>query len=108
MRCGHCGRKLHVSYSGSNGNTGRYHCRGAQLTHGTDLCIGFGSLRVDQAISGEVLQRLQPPGIEAAIKAIETSAVQAGEKHCHVKLALEQARYEAAHAPAPVRRRRSR
>ena len=46
LRCGHCGRKLHVSYSGSNGNTGRYHCRGAQLNHGTDPCIGFGSLRV--------------------------------------------------------------
>ncbi|WP_292018936.1 recombinase family protein [Mesorhizobium sp.] len=52
LRCGHCGRKLHVSYSGSNGNTGRYHCRGAQLNHGTDPCIGFGSLRVDQAQRG--------------------------------------------------------
>ncbi|MER8887808.1 recombinase family protein, partial [Mesorhizobium sp. M0816] len=98
LRCGHCGRKLHVSYSGSNGNTGRYHCRGAQVNHGTDPCIGFGSLRVDQAVSAEVLQRLQPLGMEAAIKAIETSTVQAGEKRRHVELALEQARYEAAHA----------
>ncbi|RVP18958.1 recombinase family protein [Sinorhizobium meliloti] len=98
LRCGHCGRKLHVSYSGSNGNTGRYHCRGAQVNHGTDPCIGFGSLRVDQAVSAEVLQRLQPLGIEAAIKAIETSTVQAGEKRRHVELALEQARYDAAHA----------
>ena len=30
LRCGHCGRKLHVAYSGENGNTGRYHCRGGQ------------------------------------------------------------------------------
>ena len=28
LRCGHCGRKLHVAYSGKDGNTGRYHCRG--------------------------------------------------------------------------------
>ena len=28
LRCGHCGRKLHVAYSGENGNSGRYHCRG--------------------------------------------------------------------------------
>ncbi|AMX98925.1 hypothetical protein A4R29_05020 [Mesorhizobium ciceri biovar biserrulae] len=43
LRCSHCGRKLHVAYSGRNGNTGRYHCRGAQLNHGTDPCISFGS-----------------------------------------------------------------
>ncbi len=40
----------------------------------------------------------QPLGIEAAITAIETSTIQAGQKRRHVELALEQARYEAAHA----------
>ncbi|MER8760417.1 recombinase zinc beta ribbon domain-containing protein [Mesorhizobium sp. M0976] len=29
LRCGHCGRKLHVAYSGRNGKIGRYHCGGA-------------------------------------------------------------------------------
>jgi DNA invertase Pin-like site-specific DNA recombinase len=98
LRCGHCGRKLHVCYSGRRGNTGRYDCRGALINHGTDPCIGFGSLRVDQAISAEILQRLEPLGIEAALQAVETSAVQASEKRRHVALALEQARYEAVHA----------
>ncbi len=27
LRCGHCGRKLHIAYSGENGSSGRYHCR---------------------------------------------------------------------------------
>jgi excisionase family DNA binding protein len=98
LRCGHCGRKLHVCYSGHKGNTGRYNCRGALINHGTDPCIGFGSLRVDQAISAEVLERLQPLGIEAALQAIEASTQQANEKRRQVTLALEQARYEAAHA----------
>lgn len=98
LRCGHCGRKLHVCYTGGNGNTGRYNCRGALINHGTDPCIGFGSLRVDQAISAEVLERLQPLGIEAALQAVEMSAQQADEKRRQVSLALEQARYEAAHA----------
>ena len=98
LRCGHCGRKLHVCYSGKHGNTGRYNCRGALINHGTDPCIGFGSLRVDQAISVEVLERLQPLGLEAALQAIETSVVQAGEKRRQIALALEQARYEAVHA----------
>ena len=42
LRCGHCGRKLHVAYSGENGNAGRYHCRGGQLNHGGAPCISFG------------------------------------------------------------------
>jgi excisionase family DNA binding protein len=98
LRCGHCGRKLHVAYSGSNGNTGRYQCRGAHINHGTERCIGFGSLRVDQAVGVETLERLQPLGIEAALRAIEAQAVQVGEKRRQIELALEQARYEAAHA----------
>jgi DNA invertase Pin-like site-specific DNA recombinase len=43
LRCGHCGRKLHVAYSGSNGQVGRYHCRGAHINHGTERCISFGN-----------------------------------------------------------------
>jgi len=106
LRCGHCGRKLHVSYSGRNGNTGRYHCRGAQFNHGTDPCISFGSLRVDLAVGAEVIRLLQPLGIEAALQAIERHEVETGERRRQVELALEQARYEAARA-APIRRGRS-
>jgi excisionase family DNA binding protein len=98
LRCGHCGRKLHVGYSGANGDVGRYHCRGAFLNHGGDGCISFGSLRVDQAVSAEVLRLLQPLGVEAAIKAIEVRDVEADEKRRQSELALEQARYEVARA----------
>jgi len=95
LRCGHCGRKLHVAYSGTDGNTGRYHCRGAMINHGTDPCISFGSLRVDQAVGNEVVRLLQPLGVEAAVHAIATRALDAGAKQRQVELALEQARYEA-------------
>jgi hypothetical protein len=37
LRCGHCGHKLHVAYSGKNGSAGRYHCRGGQINHGGGL-----------------------------------------------------------------------
>ena len=95
LRCGHCGRKLHVAYSGSNGNTGRYHCRGAMINHGTAPCISFGSLRVDQAVGGEVVKMLQPLGVEAALLAISERSLVAGAKQRQVELALEQARFEA-------------
>lgn len=98
LRCGHCGRKLHVAYSGTKGDVGRYHCRGAMINHGTAPCISFGSLRVDQAVSLEVLRLLQPLGIEAAIKAIGARDAETDEKCRQTELALKQADFEATHA----------
>ena len=68
LRCGHCGRRLHVSYNGNQGVCVRYSCRGAHLNHGTRACIAFGGVRVDAAVATEVLRLLQPLGIEAALE----------------------------------------
>ena len=63
LRCGHCGRKLHVAYTGKNGNTSRYVCRGAAINHGASgKCIAFGSIRIDQGVSAEV-----PPGVRIVV-----------------------------------------
>jgi len=40
LRCGHCGRKLHVHYSGKLGG---YNCYGARVNHGTPRCISISS-----------------------------------------------------------------
>lgn len=98
LRCGHCGRKLHVAYSGTTGSVGRYHCRGGQNNHGGDRCISFGGMRIDRAVSAEVIERLQPLGIEAALAAAETQHTENAEKRRQIEFALEQARFEAAHA----------
>ena len=95
LRCGHCGRKLHVAYGGAHGEAGRYHCKGSFVNHGGDRCISFGSLRVDQAVGDEVVRLLKPLGIEAALGAIEARKLQATEKRSQIELALKQARYEA-------------
>jgi len=98
LRCGHCGRKLHVAYSGESGSSGRYHCRGAQFNHGGVACISFGGMRVDRAVGDEVIERLQPFGVEAALAALEVRRNEAAEKQRQIDLALEQARYEVARA----------
>ena len=98
LRCGHCGRKLHVGYCGTHGDVGRYACRGAHLNHGGARCISFGALRVDQAVGAEVLRLLQPLGIDAALAAIAARAAESGEMRRQAELALEQARYEATRA----------
>ena len=98
LRCGHCGRKLHVAYSGAGGNTGRYHCRGGHINHGGDRCISFGGMRIDRAVGVEVIDRLQPLGIQAALEALDERRADDAEKRRQIDLALEQARFEAARA----------
>src|SRR5207244_4865419 len=98
LRCGHCGRKLHVAYSGTNGSAGRYHCRGGQINHGGEPCISFGGVRVDRAVGAEVIERLQPLGVEAALAVAEMRRIESAEKQRQIEFALEQARFEAARA----------
>lgn len=98
LRCGHCGRKIHVAYGGAKGEAGRYHCKGGFLNHGGERCISFGSLRVDAAVGDEIVRLLQPLGIEAALSAVEHRMREAAEKHRQIELSLKQARFETAHA----------
>ena len=71
LRCGHCGRKLHVHYGGK---LGRYNCYGARTNHGAERCISVSGLSIDAAIAKEVLRVLKPLGIEAAVKAIDAQS----------------------------------
>lgn len=94
FRCARCGRRLHVAYSGKGGNTQRYICRGTFSDTAVDNCIRFGGMRVDRAVVREVLDRLQPLGIEAALAAMETQGQEHGDKRQQVENACRQARYE--------------
>ena len=94
LRCGHCGRNLHVSYAGNQGNVVRYQCRGAHINHGTELCISFGGLRVDRAVGEAVLGVLRPLGIEAALQAIEERRRASCEVLRQAELGLEATRFE--------------
>jgi DNA invertase Pin-like site-specific DNA recombinase len=95
LRCGHCGRKLHVHYSGK---IGRYNCYGARANHGTERCISIGSLGIDAAVSKEILRVVKPLGIDAAVEAIDTQASETSAAQRQLELTLQQARFEAAHA----------
>jgi DNA invertase Pin-like site-specific DNA recombinase len=98
LRCGHCGRRLLVSYNGTKGDIGRYHCDATRSNPAAAPCISFGALRVDQAVGAEIVRLLQPLGVDAAVRAITACEHQAGEKQRQLELALEQARYEATRA----------
>ena len=94
LRCGHCGRKLHVRYWGARGTHARYLCKG-DYDAGGRYCIGFGGALVDRRVSRELLAVISPLGMEASLRAIE--ALSAGDTAQRVALArqLEQLEYEA-------------
>ena len=61
LRCGHCGRKLHVRYWGGTGTNARYLCKG-DYDDGGQYCIGFGGAMVDRRLSEELLKVDLPLG----------------------------------------------
>ncbi len=96
LRCGHCGRKLKVQHNGLRG-VARYLCNDAAVNHGRRTkCIAFGNMRIDAAVSAEVLSLIAPLGLEAALQAIADRERDGTQRLRQIELTLEQARYEAA------------
>lgn len=98
LRCGRCGRPLHVNYSGSTGRVPRYSCTGSRLERGSAGCLSAGALHVDQAIVAEVLAAIEPVGVEAALSAAKQLDEQNDQKRTSLTLALERAQFEAGRA----------
>ena len=94
LRCGQCGRRLHVHYSGASSACVSYGCRGAQNNHGTRGCISFGGARVDAVVGAEVVRLISPLGMEAALEAVAMRECEHAETRRQAELALTQARYE--------------
>lgn len=96
LRCGHCGRKLKVLHHARRHT--RYICN-AEMDYASDKkCITFSNMRVDAAVSAEVLRAISPLAIEAALQLIADRERAGAERLRQSELALEQARYEATHA----------
>jgi len=98
LRCGRCGRLLHVAYSGNRGQVPRYACHGGRVNRGAAACLSVGSLRVDQAVVHQVLDAIQPAGLQAALEAMDAALRDDETKRHALDLALEKARYEARRA----------
>jgi hypothetical protein len=76
----------------------RYACRGTFSTNSVSNCIGFGGIRVDRVVAQQVVGRLQPLGIEAALAAMEADEEQLSDKRQQMENAIRQAQYEAVRA----------
>lgn len=94
LRCGHCGRKMFVAYSGSNGRQPRYACHGGREARGSAACQSLGGVGVDRAVSDVLLEAIAPAGIEAALQAMNEFDHQQDEQRRALELSIEKARYE--------------
>src|ERR1700726_256221 len=97
LRCGHCGRKLHVRYWGARGAYARYLCKG-EFEDGGRYCIGFGAASVDRRLSKEVIQVISPLGVDASLRALEELSVGDAAQCIALISKLEQLEYEATKA----------
>ena len=79
--------------SETKGDVALDHCQVVYLNHGAQRCISLCSLRVDATVAAEVVEGVQPLGIEALQSALETRGREDVTKRRRVELALEQARF---------------
>jgi hypothetical protein len=94
LRCGHCGRKLHVRYWGGSGVNARYLCKG-DYDDGGQYCLGFGGASVDRRLGQELLTVISPLGVEASLKALEELSAGDAAQRGALSNKLEQLEYEA-------------
>ncbi len=98
LRCGRCGRKLHVRYWGKSGTSARYLCLGDFSTGGGRYCVGFGGATVDRRFGEEIVRVLSPLGVRASLEAADRLGSQQDERREAMQRQLEQLEYEAARA----------
>jgi predicted DNA-binding transcriptional regulator AlpA len=99
LRCGRCGRRMRVAYSGNGRRVPRYSCQRGRDLHATGVvCQSLGGLRLERAVAAAFLEAVTPAGIRAAAEAIGELERQHEERLRAQRLAVERAEFEAGRA----------
>ncbi|MFZ4580653.1 MAG: recombinase family protein [Myxococcota bacterium] len=93
LRCGRCGRRMHVRYWNRAGRPGRYMCDGSYLAGGL-YCLGVPGRCMDDAVSAELLRVLSPLGLQASLAAVERCGDEQVGQRKALSLQVEQHQYE--------------
>jgi len=97
IRCGRCGRRMQVGYSGKT-LVPNYACvRGNQL-YGSERCQSVGGRRIERVVLDAVFEALRPAGIEATLRAIEHARSDHAARVRSAELELERAQIHAERA----------
>lgn len=94
MRCGRCGRMLGVAYGSRPTSAHRYVCRGDE-EKSRSPCLRVGGVRVDRAVSQEIVRAVSPIAVEAAKEAAAMAMRASSDVQEAVRKELQQAQDEA-------------
>lgn len=102
LRCGRCGRRMIVLYSGPKGHHS-YHCTRGAGDYGEPLCQGLPGPALDGLVAARVLAAVEPAALEASLAAVAGVEREQTELARHWRLRLERARQEADRAARQYR-----
>src|SRR3954468_18716367 len=98
-RCGRCGRRMQVSYAGTNGTVRRYACLRGHVLHATgQTCQSLGGGRLDHAVANALLEAVPPAAVAATAGAVRELHEQHEQRLAGQRLAVERAQFEAGRA----------
>jgi DNA invertase Pin-like site-specific DNA recombinase len=97
LRCGRCGQRMMVAYSGQASNL-RYNCGRAMVDYAEPLCQGLAGRVLDDLVAAQVLAALEPAALELNLAAAGDIEQERARLHQDWQQKLERARYEAERA----------
>jgi hypothetical protein len=98
LRCGRCGHKLIVNYTGRAHEILRYGCFRSQADNAEPRCISFGGTLIDELVGREVVQVLRPAAVEAALEGGQGQIQKQSQVLAALELEIKAARYAAERA----------
>ncbi len=98
LRCGRCGARMRLRYSGDQGEFPVYECSYAHSEYGAPRCQEVRGLGLDAEVERLVLEALAPDKIALALAALEALEEEYAALKRQRELHLERLRYEAERA----------
>ena len=93
LRCGRCGQRMCVRYSGAK-NRPSYNCSRGTASYGDPLCQSLAGPGLDDLVAARVLAAVEPAALEASLAAVAGVDRERAELTRHWQLRRERAGYE--------------
>ena len=93
LRCGRCGQRMCVRYSGAK-NRHSYNCSRSTSSYGDPPCQSLSGPVLDDLVAGRVLAAVEPAALEASLAAVAGVERERAELTRHWQLRRERAGYE--------------
>lgn len=91
--CGRCGMRMTTTYR-NNGHQCRYECSRLAINYGGARCQSLTGQRLDDWITQQVLQALEPAALETSLQAADQVQAERAQQHRHWQQRLERAHYQ--------------